>query len=545
MPSMTPKSFFNLILIISFLLITAIIPYFVFEYIKDNIRKDILDAMQTVNKTTAQTLDLWVEEEKSIVKSWAEQSDTLTKYVQQLLKLEANRKELELSGAAKKIRTHLMPVIKNKGYEDFYIISPELINIASMWPEYLGKPSFLTQGTNVLERAFEGETILTPPQELGVPLSQGDGSTRRSTVPAMFIISPIKNQQGDILSLLAFRINPSDHFTHLLQLGRIGKTGETYAINQDALLISDSRYERELRQLGFIEKGQSGILKFSMHNPGYNLLKNKKMFSLAEFEKAPLTLMAKSVIAGIDGYDLDGYRDYLGVPVIGVWHKNAQLGIGIATEITVDDAFSTLNTIWLAITISAAINILLIMALIIKFVQHNRAIERQSLSDGLTGLANRRMLDIKLDLEFASCMRNCQPLSVCMIDIDYFKVFNDKLGHLAGDEALKTVAGGIESTIKRKSDLVARYGGEEFCVVLGNTPLAEATLVAERIRESIAALKIPHHKSHSHPYVSISIGVACLMDEDESAESMLARADKGLYEAKKAGRNCVKAVQES
>lgn len=540
------KKFINLVSIIAFLLITAIIPYLVFEYIAENIRRDVLNAMQTVNETTAQTVDLWVEEEKTIVKSWGEQGNTtLTTHVERLLKVKPIKSELEKSETSKQLREHLKPLVKNKSYEDFFIISPDFINIASMWSEHLGQTNFLSEKTDVLQRAFQGESILTSPQTLDIPLRHEDGSMQLD-VPAMFAISPIRSQKDDIIALLMFRINPSERFTHLLQLGRIGKTGETYAIDNSATLISNSRYEDELREHGIIAANKPSILNIAMRDPGYNLL-DKKQAEKAHTSnsEAPLTVMAKSLISGSDGHNLDGYRDYRGVPVIGVWRKSPQLDIGIATEINVDDAFSTLHTIWLAIMLSAAINILLIFALMMKFIQHNIAVRLQSLQDGLTGLSNRRMLDIKLDMEFTSSVRNRQPLSICMIDIDYFKLFNDKLGHLAGDNALKTVAEALQTTIKRKSDLVARFGGEEFCVVLPNTSLEEALVVAERIRETVIDLKVPHHKSHSHPYLTISIGVTSLLKGvDTGPEDVICRADRGLYMAKQAGRNCVKVCKE-
>ena len=151
------------------------------------------------------------------------------------------------------------------------------------------------------------------------------------------------------------------------------------------------------------------------------------------------------------------------------------------------------------------------------------------------------MLDIKLDLEFATSVRNSQSLSICMIDIDYFKSFNDRLGHVAGD-ALRAVSQAIKSTVKRKTDLVARYGGEEFCVVLPNTPIDNALKIADNIRLSVVQKEIPRHQADEHPWVTISVGVASQIENiDTCALDIIARADKALYMAKKNGRNCVKA----
>lgn len=530
----------NLILLAVFLFMFIITPYIMFVYIKESVRQDILNAMQTVNETTEQSVNVWLQEEKSIIKSWGEQgSTTLTTHTKHLLKITPTKEMLAKSEITKQLREHLAPLIKNKGYKDFFVVSPDFINIGAMQDADLGQKNILLNQENILQRALDGESILTPPQILH-SVSNTD-SQHTESIPAMFVLSPVRSQQGKAIAIIVFRIDPRETFTNLLQRGRIGKTGETYAINKSAKLISASRYETKLREYGIIEKNKSGILSVPVRDPGYNLLEQKANIKVKSLEQAPLTLMAQSVISGINSYNLEGYRDYRGVPVIGVWRWNSELGVGIATEINVDDAFDTLGTIWLVIIISACINILLIITVLIKFIQHHRAVKLQSLEDGLTGLANRRMLDIKLELEFNAALRHVQPLTICMIDIDHFKLFNDKMGHLAGDNALKSVAQCIKGMVKRKSDLAARFGGEEFCVILPNTPLHKGVLMAEKIRKAIVDLQIPHHATCESPFLTVSIGVtAFAKEQDTRVEDVITRADKELYHAKESGRNCVR-----
>ncbi len=161
--------------------------------------------------------------------------------------------------------------------------------------------------------------------------------------------------------------------------------------------------------------------------------------------------------------------------------------------------------------------------------------------DGLTMIPNRRRFDEFLNLEWRRCLREQTPLAFIMIDIDWFKQYNDCYGHLQGDECLKQVAHTICKTVRRPTDLAARYGGEEFVVVLGRTGTEQAMMVAENIRTAIEGLQIPHHTSEVSPVVTISLGVASMIpDAHTSPENLLNAADRRLYNAKNAGRNQVK-----
>lgn len=168
----------------------------------------------------------------------------------------------------------------------------------------------------------------------------------------------------------------------------------------------------------------------------------------------------------------------------------------------------------------------------------NSVLQRQAEVDGLTGLANRRLLDRHLEMEIARCSRTHSPLSLIMADLDYFKAYNDHYGHLAGDNCLQMVADTLRGAISRSNDLACRYGGEEFCIVLPDTDKAGVVHVAEQLRVAIQKLGIPHVKTAGT--VSLSLGTATtLPDRKCTAEQLLDDADQALYEAKQAGRNRV------
>lgn len=160
--------------------------------------------------------------------------------------------------------------------------------------------------------------------------------------------------------------------------------------------------------------------------------------------------------------------------------------------------------------------------------------------DGLTQIANRRSLDLNLSTEWQRALRKREPLGLVMIDVDHFKLFNDTYGHQAGDECLREVAGALKDFARRPGDLAARYGGEEFVLVLTNATAQQARLVAERLRDRIVELAIPHQRS-SHGSVTASFGVASLVPTPQHTgpETLLLAADQALYHAKESGRNRV------
>ncbi len=178
--------------------------------------------------------------------------------------------------------------------------------------------------------------------------------------------------------------------------------------------------------------------------------------------------------------------------------------------------------------------------------QINEELQRLSILDELTGIANRRFFNILITQEWGRAIRSEEPLSLLVIDIDHFKDYNDHYGHPQGDRCLQQVAATLNALARRPGDCVARYGGEEFIVLLANTGLAGATTVAETLRESIEALHLEHARSPVHPWVTISIGVASTIPRrGRSFDELLSAADQGVYQAKRAGRNCVRTGPES
>ncbi len=174
----------------------------------------------------------------------------------------------------------------------------------------------------------------------------------------------------------------------------------------------------------------------------------------------------------------------------------------------------------------------------IELMQQAQQLSLLSQQDALTGLANRRYLDETLDNEWRRALRHETPLTIMMVDIDFFKPYNDSLGHLKGDQCLKDIATAISSIAARSGDLVARYGGEEFLLLFPMANAQQAKIQAERLMNAIKKIAIVHPCSSVSPYVTISVGVATTIPRlNDSISAFVSRADHALYQAKTNGRN--------
>jgi two-component system chemotaxis family response regulator WspR len=178
-----------------------------------------------------------------------------------------------------------------------------------------------------------------------------------------------------------------------------------------------------------------------------------------------------------------------------------------------------------------------------QLIEANKKLERLANLDPLTGVANRRNFMETFDKEWKRGCRNKLPLTLVMIDVDFFKAFNDHYGHQAGDECLKTIASLLNECLARSGDMLARYGGEEFMIILPGTDIKGTAAVAEKLRRKIEAAEIPHLTSTINDYVTISLGTATMVPSArKNPDSLIGASDEALYKAKRNGRNRVEVL---
>ena len=324
-----------------FILLVIIIAWFALDRVKERIQADMSDALQIVLHTTQESLNLWVESNKLQLIRIAE-DPRLVSLTELQLRVPRNKTSLSESTPLKELRAFFRNEKDQFGQSRFLIISPDFINIASMRDEKIGAKNLMAnQALDLLNRAFRGKTVMVPPIWSDIPLITPLVGKNKKTA-SMFFAAPIKNKQERVIAVVAQRVDPSIDFTRLIQLGRIGKSGETYAFGQYGKLLSESRFDDDLVNAGMLDKGETSILAVSVRDPGGDMTKGFTP-SVPRYQQ-PLTLMAQQATKGKAGLNVEGYRDYRGVRVYGAWLWDDKLGIGLTTEIDEADALGPYYT---------------------------------------------------------------------------------------------------------------------------------------------------------------------------------------------------------
>lgn len=249
--------------------------------------------------------------------------------------------------------------------------------------------------------------------------------------------------------------------------------------------------------------------------------------------QSPDLILLDVVMPGLNGHDVckaildDPATEH--IPIIFVTSQNQDTDESFGFEIgAVDFITKPINPM----TVKARVRTHLALKLQNDFLRSIAHV------DGLTGVFNRRRFDEDINLSWRHCQREKQPLSLILLDLDYFKLFNDHYGHIAGDACLRSIAQALKNIPHRPRDLFARYGGEEFAYVLPNTDSDGARYCASRLLDAVHNLKIPHLESEVNDFMTVSIGVATIHpEEDSSMLSFIENTDKALYQAKLNGRN--------
>jgi hypothetical protein len=306
-----------------------------------NAMEDMLAAkLQTILEADVTGLRIWLEEQKKVVDTVIVELE-VQRSIRALVRLArtagAETDALDRSDSLRALRETLGPVCRTHRYIDFLVVTPGGTNIGSIDKAYIGKRPFPDRCES-FNKVLEGKTLITRPFRSLLPLPDEAG-VLRSGIPSMSVAAPVYGREGtSVVAALAFLIRPARDFTSILNVGRPGQSGETYAFDAKGLMISESRFHAHLKQIGLLreEPGASSILNIEIKDPGGNLLKGFRPLPRSE---QPLTLMAKDATKGRSGLNVDGYRDYRGVPVIGAWTWLGQYGFGVTTELDVAEAF--------------------------------------------------------------------------------------------------------------------------------------------------------------------------------------------------------------
>jgi serine/threonine protein kinase len=362
--------------------------------IEATMKANLQSQLQTLLKVETEMLQTWIAVQSSNAVSEANDFQVRETIYELLAEVEkddsstvvaATPRIKQLSETHRKLRNELGPGMSSHHYVGFFVADKEKRIISASQDELIGRPIPM-EYEGFIAKALEGKPTVCPPFPSSVIMKDEFGQLRTG-VPTMFVLAPVRDERFQVVATLGFRMRPDAEFTRILQLGQIGQSGETYAFDKTGRMVSNSRFDDSLILLGLLPDTNTSrsILNLSVKDPGGNLLQGYRP-NLRRGE-LPLTKMAASATAGSSGVDVDGYRDYRGVPVIGAWTWLSDQEMGVATEIDSAEAFRPLSilqwTFWglyllLAVS-SAAIFIFSIMVARLRRQAQKAAIESQKL----------------------------------------------------------------------------------------------------------------------------------------------------------------------
>jgi sigma-B regulation protein RsbU (phosphoserine phosphatase) len=327
---------------------------------EDQMRSDTENALTTVLLATTGSVQQWFRERRQEARVWAGHVEV----IEYSRMLSASGPETpETNTARAQLQSQLDEFALGMGYAGYAVLSPSGQVLASHDPE--GVPS---GSRGAVREEFLAEVVSAPrygATELPyqVPLAAGAGPE-----PTMMIGEAIREDDGEVVAALVLLIDPQETFTRILQRGRIGESGESYAFNRDGQLISESRFDDQLRDIGLISQSERAILNIEIRDPGENMTEGFR--PTVPVSELPLTLMAEGAIASGPGSNLDGYNDYRGVPVVGAWTWDETDGIGIATEMDVAEAYRAVLRMRRSAILASVATVFLVVALIGLFLRN-------------------------------------------------------------------------------------------------------------------------------------------------------------------------------
>ncbi len=342
--------------------------------IEHRFRETIANALETLLEGTDQAIRIWARDHRRTALGFA-QSDGVMTAVESLLETPRDQASLLASDGQRRLRNQFRLHLQTGQYRGFFIIGPDNLSLASSRDVNVGVPNLLVEQPDVLDELWAGEAVLSRLQPTDVPLGGSDLPYPEET---MFIGAPVRNALGDIVALLTLRIDPHKTLFPLLNQGHLGETGATYSFDRDGYLLFQSRLEPQLRALGLrgpLDGDHSGEsaqeharhVRLRIADPGVDLRTDRE--AATRTEDRPLTRMAASAIRGRRGVDMDGYRDYRGVPVVGVWLWDETLNLGLATEQDVADAYDLFHFVRALIYFGASITTLIVLTLAAVFAR--------------------------------------------------------------------------------------------------------------------------------------------------------------------------------
>ncbi|WP_019613852.1 PAS domain S-box protein [Psychromonas ossibalaenae] len=329
------------VLVTAFLSIVIIAALNALDRMDRQLREELGETLLTVNNSIKQSIELWVDSHSSEAYRIVDDQRVLP-LVKGLLALPLNTEVLQRSEELRKFRKLYGQENKRKAAVGFFIISPDGNNLASERDSNLGEYNLImAQRPDLAERVFKGDSLFIPPVFSDVPLKDATGRIVVDA-PTMFFAAPLRDLSGNVIAVLALRFDPVEYFSRIASAGRVGESGETYVFDRQARLISKLRFAERLLSISDLYRDGSQLLSLRIRDPGGNLSEGyRPQSSRSDW---PLTLAVEQAHSGRHGINTSGYNNYLGEPVMGAWSWSEEVGIGLVTEIDLEESLQSYHS---------------------------------------------------------------------------------------------------------------------------------------------------------------------------------------------------------
>jgi serine/threonine protein kinase len=323
--------------------VLAVCGFFLRRAIESTMKESLRSHMQTLLDVETAMLDNWFKHQATIAESQANDLD-VREHIYKLLDAVDPTSQPGVPLAAlpvhRLLQKELAPKMSAHDFVGYVVVDRTKLILSATNEELIGRRDVADYG-GFVTRALQGETTISPPFP-SVILQKDEFGEIRLGVPTMFVCAPVRDGAFQVVAGLALRIRPEKEFTRIMQLGRIGVSGETYAFDNTGLLVSNSRFDDEMKLLGLLpdRKNSHSLLNLQLRDPGGDMTSGFR--PKVHRDELPLTKMTAAAISGMSGYDVDGHRDYRGVPSAGAWTWLPKFQMGVAVEIDLAEAYRPL-----------------------------------------------------------------------------------------------------------------------------------------------------------------------------------------------------------
>lgn len=317
--------------------------WFLRTAMEGTLRDEVREQLQTILNADVTALRIWLNSQEQIATAAAGDPDVKAA-IQALSGIASDpgvsKAAIVAAEPTTKLRSQLTPFLEAHGFIGYIVLARDGMVIASFRDDAVGLTSPEENFSQLIEQVFAGKPSVSPPTKSLIVLPDANGQ-QRAGLPTMFAFAPVRGVDGSVIAALGLRLRPEDQFTKILQVAWSGKTGETYAFDKNGVMLSQSRFDDALKQIGLLTEDADSILNVHIRDPQVDMTRGKRP-ALKRAEQ-PLTAMAERAVQGGDGIDMEGYRDYRGVPVVGAWTWLKDYSFGVASEVDVSEAFQPLR----------------------------------------------------------------------------------------------------------------------------------------------------------------------------------------------------------